>query len=162
MDHFRREGAAPSPIDVAAEYLGLTPRERAIINGSANETTRQMWGMEAAEFNQLLAQGRATVVLERSGPFLRGSGRDCSTCGLVDPGGAMRINFAGADCNLATANVTGLTSARLDRLHRFVRLQRKLGWPIAELDDTLATLGRPVSMTPRSSDSRGSNVCAKP
>ena len=35
MEHFRREGAAPLPIDVAAEYLGLTPRERSIITGSA-------------------------------------------------------------------------------------------------------------------------------
>ena len=27
MEHFRREGAAPLPIDVTAEFLGLTPRE---------------------------------------------------------------------------------------------------------------------------------------
>lgn len=139
MEHFRREGAAPLPIDVAAEYLGLTPRERSIITGTAAETTRQMWGMSTAEFNQLLSNRRAEVVLERSGlPYEELV--QLLEVRLVDPSANMRVEFAGADCNLATATITNLTSASLDRIHRFVRLQRKLGWPIAELGQTCAVL----------------------
>ncbi len=140
MDRFRREGAAPLPIDVVAEYLGLTPRERDIINGGSPQTVHQMWGLEVAEFNRLLNEGRAAVVLERSGLSYEEL-VELLDVRFVDPGGAMRIQFAGADCNLATATITGLTTTSLGRLHRFVRLQRKLGWPISELGDTLATLG---------------------
>ena len=60
---------------------------------------------------------------------------------LIDPGGNMRVEFAGADCNLATATITNLTTSSLGRIHRFVRLQRKLGWPIPEISQTFVTLG---------------------
>ncbi len=139
MDQFRREGTAPLPIDVAAEYLGLTPRERSIINGGANETTREMWGMTEAEFSQLLANRRAAVVLERSGLSYDSLVQVLDTH-IVNPGGSMKVEFAGADCDLSTATISGLNSARLDRLHRFVRLQQKSGWPITELGDTCAAL----------------------
>lgn len=138
MEQFRREGTAPLPIDVAAEYLRLTPREREIVNGSADETTRQMWGMSQSEFNELLSDRRARLVLERSGLTYE------ELVQLFDVpliGGSMQVQFAGADCNLDTATITNLTSQRLDRMHRFVRLQRKLGWPIAELGNTFAILG---------------------
>ena len=36
---------------------------------------------------------------------------------------------------------SGVSDAELDRLHRFVRLYRKLGWSIVDLDCTLAALG---------------------
>lgn len=140
MDHFRREGKAPLPIDIAAEYLGLTPRERSIVNGSANETTRVMWGMSTAEFNQLLANRRAAVVLERSGLSYEALVHLLETQ-IVNPGGTMQIEFAGADCDLSTATISGLGTTRLGRIHRFVRLQQKLGWPIVELGDTFAALG---------------------
>jgi peptidoglycan hydrolase-like protein with peptidoglycan-binding domain len=140
MEHFRREGAAPLPIDVAAEYLGLTPRERAIVNGSASETTRELWGMSTAEFNELLANRHAVVVLERSGLSYEELVQLLEVS-LFDQGNAMRVEFAGADCNLSTATISGLTANRLDRMHRFVRLQRKIGWPIAELGETCASLG---------------------
>ena len=45
MEHFRREGTPPLLVDIAAEYLGLTPRERTIITGDAPEPTREMWGL---------------------------------------------------------------------------------------------------------------------
>jgi len=140
MEQFRREGAAPLPIDVAAEYLGLTPRERSIVTGAADEATRQMWGMSAAEFNQLLSNRSAEVVLERSGLAYEALVQLLEVR-FVDPSGNVRVEFAGADCNLAAATITNLTSAVLDRMHRFVRLQRKLGWSIPELGQTLAALG---------------------
>jgi hypothetical protein len=57
---------------------------------------------------------------------------------LVNANGVMRVDFAGADCNLTTATIEGLTTARLDIIHRFIRLQRKLGWPIHEVSNALA------------------------
>ena len=99
-----------------------------------------MWGMSASEFNKLLADRRAAVLLDRSDLSYEEL-IELLDVQLVNPGGAMSIKFAGADCNLATATIPGLTNASLARMHRFVRLQRKLGWPMSELGDTLAALG---------------------
>ncbi len=47
----------------------------------------------------------------------------------------------GADpCDLGNIRLGGLNADVLQRLHRFVRLWRKLGWPISDLDKLLASL----------------------
>ena len=60
---------------------------------------------------------------------------------LIDPAGTLQIEFDGASCDLDAATVTGLTAGRAEVLQRFVRLQRRLGWPTRELGALLATLG---------------------
>src|SRR5690606_37374354 len=45
------------------------------------------------------------------------------------------------DCNLDEADITGLTDIDLAKIHRFIRLQRKLGWTSEELDVALHALG---------------------
>ena len=112
MEHFRREGAAPLPIDVSRRISGPDAARTRHHQRQRYETTRQMWGMGTAEFNQLLAEAARHSRAGSLGPFVRGAGRILDV-GLVNPGGAMRIQFAGADCNLATATITGLTSASL-------------------------------------------------
>ena len=44
------------------------------------------------------------------------------------------------DCNLALASIDGLTDTHLERWHRFVRLQRTLGWTAYQLDAALRAL----------------------
>jgi Tc toxin complex TcA C-terminal TcB-binding domain/Neuraminidase-like domain len=45
------------------------------------------------------------------------------------------------DCDLSKYTLIGLTPVFLDRLHRFLRLRRALGWSIAELDRAIAATG---------------------
>ena len=133
-------GPALAPVEIAAERLNLTPRERAIVTGAAPDPTHALWGMEAAEFERFLEDRRASTVLDRSGLSYE------ELTGVlavqpVDPGGLMRVEFDGASCDLDRATVTGLTAARAGVLHRFVRLQQRLGWPTPELGALLAALG---------------------
>lgn len=95
--------------------------------------------MDAGELTRLLSHRRASVVLTQSGLSYEELGAVLAVR-FVNGGAALRIQFAGADCNLDTATITGLNSAVLDRLHRFVRLQRKLDWPIQELGALLRVL----------------------
>ncbi|HWX74534.1 MAG TPA: Tc toxin subunit A, partial [Solirubrobacteraceae bacterium] len=43
-------------------------------------------------------------------------------------------------CDVATMTLSGLTEDVVERLHRFVRLMRRLGWDPYELDDAIAVL----------------------
>jgi len=139
MEHFRQENDSPS-IEIAAEYLRLTLRDRAIITGSADEETREFWGLGEPAWNTLLSDRRVPVVLQQSGL----SYDELTTLlevSFINPGGTMRVQFEQPDCNIDRATLVNLSGDALDRMHRFVRLQRKLGWDAHELGITLERLG---------------------
>lgn len=143
MEAFISANAAEFTPDIATEYLGLTPREREIITDTAVaiSSVSDYWGMETAEFNAFLASGRVSIALKQSGLSYEELVATLDVNLVNRPSlPAMRIQFAGADCNLDTATITNLTTARLSRFHRFVRLQRKLGWPVWELGMLLEIL----------------------
>ncbi|HBZ29535.1 MAG TPA: hypothetical protein DEO56_02920, partial [Nitrosomonas nitrosa] len=136
MEAFIPDNASEFMLDTATEYLGLTPQEREIITDSRTNMTASYWGMETGEFNILLSDRRAAVILQQSGLSYKELTAVLEVH-AVNMGTAMRIQFVGADCNLDTATITNLSTERLSRFHRFVRLQRKLGWPILELGNLL-------------------------
>jgi hypothetical protein len=76
-------------------------------------------------------------------PGLPGAGQPGPT---VPPGPGVpiqigiSISFA-APCTLEGARLNRLTEEALDRIHRFLRLQRGLGWTIRDLDRVLVALG---------------------
>jgi peptidoglycan hydrolase-like protein with peptidoglycan-binding domain len=140
MEHFRRENESPLPIEIAAEHLRLSPRDRTIITGNTNEATREFWGLDQPAWNTLLAARRVPVILQQSGL----SYEELTTLleiSFINPGGTMRVQFEQADCNVDRATLVNLTEAALDRVHRFVRLQRKLDWNAHELGMTIERLG---------------------
>src|SRR5436305_7892717 len=64
---------------------------------------------------------------------------------FVNPGKAITLTCHPADsCDLGAMTADGLTPDALDRLHRFVRLQRKLGWDAYDLDAAIEQLERGV------------------
>ncbi|MFB2833324.1 neuraminidase-like domain-containing protein [Floridanema evergladense] len=66
---------------------------------------------------------------------------------FVNPGRVVDLNAFrdDVDCDLSQYTLADLTPAFLDRLHRFLRLWRVLGWSIADLDLTLQALGKTAS-----------------
>src|SRR6185503_3369066 len=131
MEHFQRDQGNPSPEAVAAEYLGLTSNEREIVTGAAGPL-HELWGFDSqGAFNTFISDHRVSGILDQSGLKYE----DLTALldvEFVDPAGGLRIRFADADCNLNTATITNLNATALNRMHRFVRLQRKLDWSIAE------------------------------
>ncbi|MEZ0109731.1 hypothetical protein ABH920_003745 [Catenulispora sp. EB89] len=57
---------------------------------------------------------------------------------FVNPGGTMRIPNDGVTVDTTKLTVQNLDAAALDRLHRFERLRRALGWSAQALDRVLA------------------------
>jgi hypothetical protein len=140
MQCFRANSDAAKAADVAIEYLGLTPTERAILTAPATDPAHPFWGFDSvAGFNQLAETSNVGTLLERS----RLSYQQFAALlrvAFVNPLQPLEIEFAGADCNLDTATVPGLSAPTLDRLHRFTRLQRRLDWSIEELEAVLQVL----------------------
>jgi hypothetical protein len=57
---------------------------------------------------------------------------------FINDDGTVSIVCTPADsCDVASMTMAGLTQDVLDRLHRFVRLWRRLGWNIYDLDDAI-------------------------
>jgi len=95
------------------------------------------------------------AVLEPVPVFLQQSGLtyqellDLLKTTFINPGNTpqsfIQIEFqadqdGNATCDLQSATLKNLSPTAVDRLHRFVRLQRKLGWSARDLDRTISAL----------------------
>ncbi|MGH9311292.1 MAG: peptidoglycan-binding protein, partial [Vicinamibacterales bacterium] len=140
MQRFRGEADPSKALDVATEYLGLGAALRAILIDPEAAPAHSLWGFaNAGAFNQMVDVANAATVLERS--RLSYEELDAALAvRFVDAVGDIDIEFAGAGCDLHTATLTNLTSTAIAQLQAFMRVQRKLGWSIEELDAILETL----------------------
>jgi hypothetical protein len=145
MQAFQKPGGAPQPsdLDIATEYLGLTAFERTIVNRTAPGDPGIYWGQIVLNMAPLR---QVTTLLERSGlaysdlfqllgaDFIRAASPD-NKFDIVssDPHGL-------DTCDLTKLTVPEMNAEGLGRLHRFVRLWRKLGWTVHELDLAISTL----------------------
>ncbi|MGD9846698.1 MAG: neuraminidase-like domain-containing protein, partial [Variibacter sp.] len=128
----------PHIVLLAAERLGLTDVERKIVVGEPLTPPRQpadFWGGTAPA-----ALESVQDLLDRSGLSYADLDAALATR-FVNPGIAASIRpKSGAPldtCDTTKLEVAGLAADLLDRLHRFVRLWRKLDWTISELGRVL-------------------------
>ena len=122
---------------VAYARLGLTSTAARIIAGDdVGQPAHVLWGVDAADWWSTLED--APQFLERAQLDLAGFGALAATS--YAGGGQLELTFE-EPCQLQGATVDGLDASRLSRTHRFVRLQRALGWTMAELDTAITALG---------------------
>ena len=141
MGTFGLDDAPAAAAARAAEQLHLTARQRAIVTGSGGDALHALWGFDApGDLTQVIDAANADQLLDRS-DLTYDKLTALLDVAFVNPGGAVAIEFDGADCNLHTATLTNLDEGVLDRLQRFVRLWRSGPWTIAELDAILQALG---------------------
>ena len=145
LETFQKPGNPSSPNDlaIAAEFLGLTAVEQQIITNPSPVNPWKLWGY----------QNGAKWLSELTGVrvFLYRSGLSCQELNdLLD------TRFINPDPANPTVSIKPKTSCQIDqmalkvkpsnfeatliRIHRFVRLWRKLGWEMSELDKTLTAL----------------------
>jgi hypothetical protein len=132
------ETGSPLSVRLASERLGLTDQERRVLVGELAVDRADFWGDRAT----------ATVqdVLDGSGLLFDDLDRTLATW-FVNPDGNVRIEPTDS-CDTTALTIEGLSDSVLSRLHRFVRLWRKLGWSIEEFDKVLRTLSAaPASPT---------------
>ncbi|HWQ70174.1 MAG TPA: neuraminidase-like domain-containing protein [Patescibacteria group bacterium] len=143
METFQRQGDPPSPSDleIATEHLRLTTTDREIIS-NPNPTpaqVREYWGFSV---NTWVTDLREDVpeFLHRSQLSYKQLLELLDTT-FINPDGNITIEFPGSSCNIEEATFSdNLNSNALTRIHRFLRLWRKLGWTMQELDKVITAL----------------------
>lgn len=139
----------PEPFDptspvvhlLAAERLGLTDMERKILTGEPLNPPRQpedFWGSTLMD-----SSTKVQELLDRSG--LSFAELDALLASrFVNPDQTVTVTAkpdAPVDtCDTTKLQINGLTSDVLGRMHCFVRLWRKLGWTIWEVDRAVHAL----------------------
>ena len=148
MAAFHAEGrdAALTDLKVARESLGLSPWEEQIVSGDVLLSIDRSWGLTGNAVAQLT---KVSSFLERLAPPVEEHGRDFAD--LTDllrarflqttETGLVEVWFDSATCDTSQAELTNLSEEFLDRCHRFVRLRRRLGWSVADLDRAVEVLG---------------------
>jgi hypothetical protein len=131
---------SPIVIRLAAEGLGLSDMERKIIVGeplAPPHPPEDFWGGA-----QVTALTTVQNLLDRAGLGYPGLEALLETR-FINPAAAVTIapkSGAGDACDTTMLQVNGLTADVLSRLHVFVRLWRKLGWQIPEVDRAIRAL----------------------
>ncbi|MDT3426206.1 hypothetical protein J2Z22_001732 [Paenibacillus forsythiae] len=137
---------AGTRLSIAAETLKLNPSECSIVIGLRPEGKRlhHMYGF--AESNVGLetwvqAMSRVPLLLDRTG-LTFAELEELLAASFINPAGGMSIETEASSCSVEAAVVANLSEEALERIHRFVRLFRKLNhWTISQLDHMLSTLG---------------------
>jgi hypothetical protein len=139
MEALRRDGA-PRADAFAAERLGLSMPQWRILTGAARHEVWQYWGYASAapggsDFKLDLAVvshflQRAGIAYEELLDLLHGR--------FVNPGA---VAITGSGCDTDAMTIGPLSDDMLGQAHRFLRLWRRRGGSMLDLDKTLHALG---------------------
>lgn len=120
--------------DIACEYFGISADR-----GLAIDEKRLILKLQNDEASQRVIWGEPTLEgLSQVNKFLSKTGLDYQQMlalldlAFVNPNGAILID--GDNCNTQAQTLTNLNASSLDRIHRFLRLWRKIGLKMWELD----------------------------
>jgi hypothetical protein len=134
---------AGSPADeaIAAETLGLTAPERELITAvKDNLVDQQAYWNAPAQWDTPPTAGNVLDYMTRVDHFLDKTGLGYDELELllalefIDPADALFIEHLDLGCDTARKRIAGFDVAALDRVHRFLRLQKKTGWQLEVVD----------------------------
>lgn len=134
------------PKAIAAETLGLSPSVWSIIAGTDTNNPKAFWGTvpsggwPSPKWHMALAP--LPELLHRAGLAYADLTAVLATR-FVNWDATLNIAPDTGCCALEDRYVANLEPGSLDRLHRFVRLQRQLGWTPVVLDQALVALNAP-------------------
>lgn len=139
MEAFQKT-AIPGHETIASEYLGLTDSDRQLIVNTPllNDNVAQQ------NFWNVPAPGNVVDYLKHVDHFLDRTGLEYKELELL-----LKLKFINKNrnlfiynndltCDIATKEIKNLDLDVLDRIHRFIRLQRKLGWKFETLDEAIS------------------------
>jgi len=130
----------PAAEAIAAEKLGLTDAERKLIVNPDTANQQKYWNTTSAA---------ASDELKTVDTFLNKSGLAYKELNLllslefIDPDKKLFIKHLDLSCDTGQKEIASLDDTALDRIHRFLRWQKKTGWKFEILDAiiTQAKLG---------------------
>lgn len=129
-------GATPTDAQaarLAAARFGIPDFEQSLMTGTSGKTLPEVWNTAAPATD-----------LEPVAAFLQSAQlsydelRQLLDCRWIrGTGTAITITGADDSCDTSTQRLVGLDDGRLDRIHRFLRLWRRVPWAIWELDELI-------------------------
>ncbi|NNV57634.1 Tc toxin subunit A-related protein [Limnovirga soli] len=135
-----QSAAIPSDESIAAERLGLTDAERKLITltpvPNDNAAQQTFWNVPAT--------GNVVHHLKQVDHFLDRTGLTYKELDLllklkfIDKNGNLFIKHNDLSCDTATKEIAHLDLDALDRIHRFLRLQKKTGWKYETLNEIIS------------------------
>jgi len=135
-----QSGSAPADEAIAAERLDLTAAERTII---ANTPTPNNNAAQQAYWN-VPAPDDVVDYLKQVDHFLDRTGLTYKELDLllklkfIDKNRNLFIKHNDLTCNTEQKEIANLDLEALDRIHRFMRLQKKTGWKYEVLDEIIS------------------------
>ena len=143
--------AGVGALQIAGETLGMSTREREIIEAPNTKIAdlAAYWGVDTDDGTLQKQLGHVKTLMKQARIDYDTLLRLLNTR-YVNPDRLVSVAFEGEPCSLDGAEFVGPNGAEianeefrsfLDRLHRFLRLQRRLGWSEYELDATIEALG---------------------
>jgi Insecticide toxin TcdB middle/C-terminal region./Salmonella virulence plasmid 65kDa B protein./Insecticide toxin TcdB middle/N-terminal region. len=147
----------PAPVNIAAEKLGLTEKERELIVISRPNLSDQQlfWNAPSQWDTDPVMHGNVLAYMKRVDHFLDKTGLAYQEMVLllslkfIDPLKQLYIKHNYDDpsaanptisADTAKKEIVNLDAAALDRIHRFLRLQKKTGWKYEVLDEIICQL----------------------
>lgn len=128
---------------IARDLLGFSLKEWKLCTGQTMTTepeVRELWGFSPTDSQWIATLGRARAFMDRSGldsqDFL-----DFMGTRFVAGEGSAELEMGANPCDFEAARITGLNSDCLARMTRFLRVRKKLGLSIRELDKAWAVFG---------------------
>ncbi|MBN1561221.1 hypothetical protein JW998_13290 [candidate division KSB1 bacterium] len=141
----RKDAHFPADHEIAAEYLGLSANEYKIIFGEPQETAQAYWGMRISGWREALCRvekflSQSNLSFEELKTLLK--------CRFINGDDHITITYdenAEEECDLASVVLQNVTDDDLDRMHRFLRLRRRVGLEMWELDKAVTTFAESLS-----------------
>jgi hypothetical protein len=134
-----KDGSNPSDFDIAADYLAIGWYESKLIF-SADTANQNLYWNYPDNPTTLAQMSKVDVFLDRTGLDFNGLQKLLSLQ-FVNPGGVIVINNLDDSCDTDKKTLQVLDLNALDRIHRFLRLWRKLGWEMWEVDLAIQNAG---------------------
>lgn len=144
----------PSDENVAAEKLGLTDTERKLITSKPNPNnngaqqaiwkTPSQWNETDSSGDVVTISGSVIDYLKRADHFLQRTGLTYKELDLllklkfIDKNKNLFVQHNDLSCNTEQKEIVNLNLDALDRIHRFLRLQKMTGWSYQVLDEIIS------------------------
>ena len=137
--------ASPSELEIATEYLGMSTTQRQIITAgplSPARTLSELYGCPHLLVPYLVKRLQRVPALLDAAGLRYADLAELLRMRFVNAGALLTIETqdSGHPCDTTKMWIPALNAAVLERLHRFVRLQRALGWAARDLDRAIAAL----------------------
>jgi len=134
MEDFQTAGN-PADESIAAEKLGLTDTERKLIVTPDAVNQQKYWNTTNANASDEMKV--VDIFLTKSGLTYKELDLFLSLK-FIDPADDFFIKHLELSCDTEQKEIANLDDAALDRIHRFLRLQKKTGWKFEVLDEIIS------------------------